>query len=111
MQSKHQHSEQSLEGAIRQVDLLCGQAAEYPGEYEVPSEKTVLQAKALLREFQKAGNPQIILTQDGEFVLTWTHFADKFKAIVRDDGLVVLFQNKNCLDHDLFACRLTSVPA
>lgn len=110
MKSKQQHSEW-LDGAIRQVDLLCQQAAACTDEYEVPTTQTVQSVKELLKEFQKTKNPQLTLTQDGEFVVTWTHFGDKFKAIVREDGHVTLFENKNSVDHESFVRRLTSVPA
>jgi len=111
VKTKHQHSEQWLDGAIHQVELLCKQAAEYPNEYEVPTHNAVQSAQRLLNEFKNAENPQIALTQDGEFVVTWTHFCDKFKAIVRDDGQLALFENKNKVDHDSFVRRLTQVPA
>jgi hypothetical protein len=111
MKTKHQHSENWLDGAIRHVELLCKDAAACPEEYEVPTEQTVQSAQQLLKEFQNCENPQIALTQDGEFVVTWTHFGDKFKAIVRDDGRVALFENKNKVDHDSFVRKLTQVPA
>lgn len=111
MRAKRQHTEEWLDGAIQQVVLLCKQAAEYTEEYEVPSQQTVESAMELLKEFQASEKPKIALTQDGEFVLTWTHFGDKFKAIACSDGRVTLFENKNLVDHEAFARRLTSIPA
>lgn len=112
MKSKDQHSEQSLDGAIRHLTLQCQEAATCGGEeYNAPSYQAFAVAKDLLMEFQKAEMPQIIVTQDGEIVLNWEHAGDKFKAIVRCDGSVAHYQNKRAVAHDVFANRLTSVPA
>src|SRR5271163_1980880 len=100
MKTKNQYSEHWLDGAIRHVELLCKDAAACPEEYEAPSKQTVRNAIELLKEFEQCENPQIALTQDGEFVLTWTHFGDKFTAIASCDGSVELFENKNRVDHD-----------
>jgi hypothetical protein len=112
MKNRDQHSEQWLDGAIRQLELQCQEAARYDGdEYNAPTVQTVVAAKNLMTELQNADNPQITLTQDGEIVLNWEHEGDKFKAIVRCDGSVAHYQNKKIVGHEAFAHRLTSVPA
>ena len=50
MTTKQQHSDQWLDGAIRQVELLCKQAAEYPEEYTVPTDQTRKSAIAIMSD-------------------------------------------------------------
>lgn len=112
MNRKDQHSEQWLDEAIRHLVAQCEEAASCGGEdYNPPSFRAFSVAKDLLTELQKAEKPQITLTQDGEIVLNWQHAGDKFKAIVRYDGSIDHYQNKRGVAHDVFANRLTSVPA
>jgi len=109
--TKKQHPEQWLDGAIHHVELLCKQAAECPDEYVVPADVTVKSAIDLMNQLRLARNPNIKLTQDGELVLTWDHAGDRFKAIVRFNGDVALYQNKKTVELDVFTHRLTTVPA
>ncbi len=112
MNSKDQHSEQWLDEAIHHLAQQCQEAASCgKEEYNAPSYQAFAVAKDLLTELQKAEKPQITVTQDGEIVLNWEHAGDKFKAIVRCDGCVAHYQNKRAVAHDVFANRLTSVPA
>lgn len=111
MKPKRQHQEPWLDGVVRRLELLCQQAAASGDEYEAPTPQTVMAAKELLKEFHKAETPQIMVTQDGEVVVTWTNFDDKFRAIVRTDGQIALFENKKKVDHASFARRLVAVPA
>jgi hypothetical protein len=64
-----------------------------------------------MKQLKMAHRPRIALTQDGEIVLTWEHAGDLFKAIVRSNGNVALYQNKKTIELDAFARRLTAVPA
>jgi hypothetical protein len=111
MKSKREQSEPWLAEVIQQVKSMCEEAQNHQEVYEVPSEKTIQYAIDLLTEFQNAEKPQAALTQDGELVLTWTHFGDSFKAVVNCDGRATLFQNKRKVTHDSFAHRLIQVPA
>jgi len=111
MTTKRQHSKEWLDGAIHHVEQLCRQAAECPDEYVVPADVTVKSVIELMRQLRLAHNPSIAITQDGEIVLAWEHAADHFKAIVRSNGNVALYQNKKTIELDVFKHRLTSVPA
>ncbi|HEY9777807.1 MAG TPA: hypothetical protein V6C81_28865 [Planktothrix sp.] len=111
MKAKNQQSEEWLDETVKHIQLLRKQAAEHSDVYEIPSEKCLKITIELLKEFQKCERPRVVLTEDGEFVLTWKHFEDAFKAVVGTDGRVSLFENKNLVDHEAFARRLTSIPA
>jgi hypothetical protein len=111
MTAKRQHSEEWLDGAIHQVELLCKQAAQCPDEYVVPADVTLKSSIDLMKQLRLARNPGIAITQDGEIVLTWEHAGDRFKAIVRANGNLALYQNKKTVELDVFTRRLTSVPA
>ncbi|MBS2007339.1 MAG: hypothetical protein JST01_09885 [Cyanobacteria bacterium SZAS TMP-1] len=113
MKQKQQQPGKWLDEAVHQLELLCREAAQFDGEDEfvAPTSAAFESAKAFMKELQKADIPVIGLTQDGEIVLSWSHASDKFKAIVRSDGSLALFQNKKKVELSAFARRLTSVPA
>lgn len=101
-----------LDDAIRHLDMLFAQVADYADEGDVvPTLESLDAAKQILLKCCHAHAPRIGLTINGEFALTWEPSADEtLRAYTRRDGSVQFFRNKTLIDEPTFTKCLTSAP-
>jgi len=93
-----------LDDAIRHLESLCQEAAEFADEGDImPTRKSFMAASQILKTFCKATPPKIGLTGNGELTLVWENTGDVFRAYAKPDGSTQFFQNKQAVDMQSFS--------
>jgi hypothetical protein len=102
-----------LDGAIRHLNLLCQETKGYEDEGDiVPTDIGISSAKELMSQVAKSSQPRIVITVNGEILLSWHKDNNNLKAIVATDGTVKFYKNHVPLDRLMFVRYInTSIAA
>jgi hypothetical protein len=109
---KEQPGKDWLDEGIRDLQMLCKQAAHYAGEGDLfPPDLSAARATEPMRTFQDAHAPRVALTVNAEITLTWEKTGESFKVCVKRDGSVLFYRNTEVVAKSSFTKHLNAVPA
>ncbi|MBU6453396.1 MAG: hypothetical protein KGS72_16570 [Cyanobacteria bacterium REEB67] len=110
--NKEQKKAPWVNEAIQHLAALLHEATDLADEDDtLPTKEALAKGTEVLKSFSHASVPQIGVSTNGDFVITWKNHGDAFKVFVRPSAEVLYFRNKNAVHFEEFSKFLTAVPA